>query len=302
MSDCLERCIQSVINQSYVDFELIIIDDGSGDGTSSIIEGYAKEDHRIIFLRNERRRGVSFSRNKGLKEAKGEYVAFIDGDDYYDKDYLMKMVRIAETNNADIAICNWINVTPDGSMIRGRQRAVGSISEKDLYEGMFKTDTIPGYLWIKLFRRSAIEGALFDEDVYIWEDVLFSIKSYKSARTVIATDEPLYYYVNTGKSATISNDYKKRIRVLSHALMTTKKIWSKDIPEKYYRLKRMSMFGTLVDLVFAVKKDAFRCMEKKRIKSYRNLIRKCAFDFFFFSRVPTKEKAKLFIKMLYAMV
>lgn len=96
----LDNCIQSVIQQSYTDFECILVDDGSTDGSSEICDQWAEKDNRIIIV-HQPNGGVSSARNKGLEQAKGEYICFIDSDDWVDVDYLSAMINNLKEKETD---------------------------------------------------------------------------------------------------------------------------------------------------------------------------------------------------------
>ena len=100
----LDNCIQSVIQQSYTDFECILVDDGSTDGSSEICDQWAEKDNRIIIV-HQPNGGVSSARNKGLEQAKGEYICFIDSDDWVDVDYLSAMINNLKEKETDLIIC-----------------------------------------------------------------------------------------------------------------------------------------------------------------------------------------------------
>lgn len=100
----LKKCVSSVLEQSYKDFELILIDDGSSDNSSVICSEFAECDSRVIFI-HQNNSGVSSARNCGLEAAKGEFIAFVDSDDYVEKDWLKLQINAMTANNADVAVC-----------------------------------------------------------------------------------------------------------------------------------------------------------------------------------------------------
>ena len=112
----LDNCIQSVIQQSYTDFECILVDDGSTDGSSEICDQWAEKDNRIIIV-HQPNGGVSSARNKGLEQAKGEYICFIDSDDWVDVDYLSAMINNLKEKETDLIICGLTQEFKDGNCI-----------------------------------------------------------------------------------------------------------------------------------------------------------------------------------------
>lgn len=107
----IEKAIQSVLDQTYPNIEIIVVDDGSTDHTVDVVRSF--HDERIKLFINERNMGPSYSRNRGIKEAKGEWIAFLDGDDWWDKERLEKLLNVAETYQADV-VCDDLYLIVDG--------------------------------------------------------------------------------------------------------------------------------------------------------------------------------------------
>lgn len=188
----LSYCIESILSQSYMDFELLLIDDGSTDSSSLICDKYAAEDSRIKVVHNDNQ-GVSYSRNVGLKLAKGEYIAFCDADDCYKKDFLFKMFDAMNCCNYDLVICNYSYLTGsvEHQVISG---ASGETDKNEVYRRIFIDNTIGGFVWNKLFRKELIEGLFFEEDMQICEDTFFVCKLLKKIEKIFYINEPLYLY------------------------------------------------------------------------------------------------------------
>ena len=98
----LAECLDSILSQSFGDFEVLLVNDASEDGSREICERYAKQDARIRILENEKNLGLSLTRNHGLREAKGDYITFVDSDDLIDSNYLMKLFYVAEQEHAEV--------------------------------------------------------------------------------------------------------------------------------------------------------------------------------------------------------
>ena len=101
----LPRCIESIFAQTFTDFELILVDDGSSDGCAGIIDHYTKCDRRIVAVR-QKNRGVSSARNTGLALASGEYIGFVDADDWIDRNMYLKLITCAKSTEAELVYCN----------------------------------------------------------------------------------------------------------------------------------------------------------------------------------------------------
>ena len=113
----IEKCLNSILRQTYQNLEVIVVDDGSTDGTAGIIRGIAGRDHRIRLLCEENR-GTSAARNYGLEEATGEYLTFVDSDDYIARDYVERLQKRCESTEADMVICGLCYVDEDGRILK----------------------------------------------------------------------------------------------------------------------------------------------------------------------------------------
>lgn len=197
----IDPCIKSILNQTYTNFELLLIDDGSTDASGEICERFAQKDNRVKVIHNTNH-GVSYSRNMGLALAKGEYIAFCDADDLYKRNYLMEMWNAAQFQDADIVICNYSYLHKPQNKIC--ERASGSIEKEEIYRRMFINNTIGGFVWNKFFRKSTIVGIQFDENMQICEDTYFVCRSLKNAEKVYYVGDPLYLY-RVHQNSTMNN-------------------------------------------------------------------------------------------------
>lgn len=188
--ETIRRCIESVVFQTEKNWELLLIDDGSIDGSGDICDLYANSDSRISVIHKENG-GVSSARNAGLKVAKGEYVSFLDADDYIKETYLEEML---EHSPADLIICGFYN--PQGTDFVPDEFS-GNIALNG--EFLKKLIGIPFYLdtpWCKLFKREIIEKLRlsFDENMMLSEDTLFSYQYIKECLIVSVIPNKLYIY------------------------------------------------------------------------------------------------------------
>ncbi len=191
----LRDCIQSILEQTYPNFELIIVDDGSTDKTSEICKDFAERDPRIRYYR-QINRGVSSARNFALTKAYGEYVGFVDSDDIVDQDMYRELVRISDRYRTDITICRYKEFleTPD---LAGRDRKKPIIemfnAETAAYQ-MLTGDKFEGHVWTKLIRRSVLSGLEFNPDLVICEDEVFMLQVLKRSVQIAFIPGEYYYY------------------------------------------------------------------------------------------------------------
>lgn len=187
----LSRCIESVQAQTYNHFELILINDGSKDESLSICRHYAEKDNRIIVL-DQPNGGVASARNAGLAVARGEYLYFIDPDDYAEPDLLERML----TAQADLAVCSYRidNLDSEGNVISTEEKHINQAIESTVE--LIKEDTkILFPLWNKLFCRSYVEDYnIRFLPLSFWEDACFVWEYLKYADKISCIDIPMYHY------------------------------------------------------------------------------------------------------------
>jgi glycosyltransferase involved in cell wall biosynthesis len=193
----LRLCIDSVINQTLQEIEIIIINDGSTDNSKEIILDYVKKDNRIIFI-DSANEGVSSARNKGIEKASGQYIGFVDADDYLDSDIYQKLFYNAEKNNASLAICNAFVIAEEVEPKKRLQLKNESLLVSDkaglvLDFLAFKYDNAN---WNKIYAASIIkENHLqFHKNLSIWEDLLFNLQFIAFVNKIVILNESLYYY------------------------------------------------------------------------------------------------------------
>ena len=194
-ADTIKKSVESVRNQTYTDFELLIVDNGSTDATQEICLKFEKQDGRIKLLHCAER-GVVAGRKLGLEMAQGEYVAFIDADDSYVPEMLQKMLEAAERYDADITSCGYINVYPDGRKDSSFPVTVGVVSTDRFFNCLFEGGTL-GFLWNKFYRKAVLEECVQPENMAVCEDTFMNCSLMRSERKIVILKECLYrYYVN----------------------------------------------------------------------------------------------------------
>lgn len=202
----LPECLKSVIRQSFIDWELIIADDGSEDKTGMICDRFASEDCRIR-VTHMARQGVSAARNACIDMARGKYLAFIDADDRVEDGFLSELYSHAEKDNADITQCSFFftnekgDKTPDPNGVDKIFRGKNVIIDAH-FRG--SQGDIRVSVWAKLFRREVFSDIRFNTDLRIYEDAFYVYECCKIAETVSCFSKPLYDYVQHERSATHS--------------------------------------------------------------------------------------------------
>ena len=211
--DTLVRCVESVINQTFKDWELLLVNDGSSDSSGDLCDAYAAADQRIKVI-HKKNGGVSSARNYGLDNARGEYIAFIDSDDYLYLDFLEKMLK---NTPADMIICGFENEISGSFCPRFNKIDLYQNNEglKELFEVSYYLDTP----WCKLYKSEIISKyqLRFDPNLKLSEDTLFCYECLSKIRTVVVVPEKLYHYDGVWGGAT-----KYRITFEEQAYMSYK--------------------------------------------------------------------------------
>lgn len=243
----LERCLESVKCQTYKDLQIIIIDDGSTDQTGLIADSFAEKDKRFHVIHKENR-GVSAARKTGLEQAVGEYIGFVDGDDYIEPEMYEKLVGLAVEYDADIAHCGYQMVFPDRvDLYHGtKQLKVQDTytGVKDLLEG---TLIEPG-LVNKIYRHKLLEDVEYNENIVINEDLLLNYFLFHRSEKAVFTDVPYYHYMVRKNSASTSDWNEHKIKDPVYVLETmyereNEKELKKIIINRYiYQMVRLIIF------------------------------------------------------------
>lgn len=211
----LKRCLDSVINQTYKNIEIICINDGSKDNSLNILKEYAKKDRRIIIIDNENK-GVSSARNEGIKKSTGEYITFVDSDDWLEVDAVEILYNTILEKNVDVVRSNYYR-----NFEYEKNECIGNLF--DLTNKIYNTkdkhfctsvidklldDTIQGYVWLLFTKReSVLKTSLFKEDIHLLEDIIFYIELFSKVDNIFFLDKPTYHYYCNVNSCTKSSKY-----------------------------------------------------------------------------------------------
>ncbi len=218
----IEATLSSVLAQRVTGFELIVVDDGSTDGTGLLCDGYAARDNRIRVIHKENG-GVSSARNTALKAAEGDYIVLLDGDDTVSEDWLSALLGEAEASSADVVISGLEKTDEAGnSLSRLLPPREGLFTPKTLLDeySELQKEGILGFSGGKLFRRSLLEGEalLFDETIRMAEDLDFFMRLYRRAEKIRLCFACGYRYrqnsaASTGSQSAYSVDYAAQIGI-----------------------------------------------------------------------------------------
>lgn len=196
----IKRCLESVISQTYKNIEIVIINDGSIDKTDSIIKKYIN-DNRIKYY-NRSNHGIGKTRNFGIKEATGEYITFLDSDDYLPNDAIDNLYKLAQKNKLDLVVSDYY---VDNKNIKSEKiKSFPITNVKNNPNLIFDINLAP---WNKLYKKELIENIKFEENLK-YEDAPFVIESIIKAKRIGKLDKGTYYYVINPNSETTIRDEK----------------------------------------------------------------------------------------------
>lgn len=239
----LDRCLLSVINQTYTNLEIILVDDGSPDNSGNICDKWAKQDKRIKVI-HKQNEGLGFARNSGIEIATGEWIAFVDSDDFIDLSMYEKLLTKAIEKNADIVYCGHIKQLSNGTNITITDFADEKIFEKDVFlelsQGFFKPTTIsPKMLtmsvWHAVYRRNIISQPFYSEREVGSEDIHFQVCAMLNARRVVFIPDALYTYCYNGVSLSHTFNLSKydRYKTLNKVINKTYDAYGIKSPSDY---------------------------------------------------------------------
>lgn len=218
-SEYIEKCLTLLLDQQYQDFEIIVVDDGSTDNSSKIVEKITESGDRIRLIHQENQ-GVASARNRGLQEARGEWIWFVDADDRPDIHWLTAVGTHLDDSRRDIIFGEFVKVYPDGQEEKVATEYSGEISPEEL-AGCFMKEQYAtgffGYLWCKLIRKSFIEesGVQFQAGLTLAEDLKFMVQLYRnSPRCLLLHENAMYYTVDAVNSSGEKEiDYKAQLEI-----------------------------------------------------------------------------------------
>lgn len=244
--DVVSRCLDSLINQTYKNIEIIVVDDGSKDDSKKIIKSYKNKNIYYYYKENG---GLSSARNYGIKKANGEYLLFVDSDDYVSDNYVEKLYNSIIDNNSNIAICDIKRVYSDHESIN---RMNNNIIDSCMYPAA----------WNKMYKKSLFKNIEFPEGK--WYEDLGTTPKLTMNNKYSLVNEPLYYYVQNDKS--IMHTFDDRIFDMYYIVEDLEK---NDSGNNYDKLEFINVYHLLIGTVFRnsfIKK--FKIKDIKKIHNY----------------------------------
>lgn len=199
----LKKCIDSLLKQNFEDYEIIVINDLSPGNAEEIIKSY--NDKKIVYIKNKTNKGIGYNRNLGIKKAKGEYVCFIDSDDYVKEDFISKMYSYSKENNLDLCVCDYVNVDEEGNKLKEFNLSDFRITNyEENNKILCEINLAP---WNKLYKKDMlIKNKVKFSETLKYEDLSFVALSIKNSKKIGKINEQLNYYTIHKNSETTTRD------------------------------------------------------------------------------------------------
>lgn len=199
-AEFLSRCLNSVLNSTYSNLEVICVNDGSTDNSLSILTDFVRNDDRVKII-NKYNGGVSSARNAGLDAATGDYVAFIDSDDWIHSQYFEFLMRLAKENEADVVVCSELH---SDKKIEEKLYTAAQLSYRPLrVQECTQIYTVKRRVWGRVYKKALINNIRFDDTIKFGEDTVYNLTAICSKKNikVIYLELPLYFYYERSDSA-----------------------------------------------------------------------------------------------------
>lgn len=260
----LDRCLESLVNQTLSDIEIIVINDGSKDSSLDIINKYLKNYKDKMKLIDQKNCGISVARNNGIKIAQGKYLGFVDSDDFVDVSMFEKLYNSIEKSKSDIVVCNYLKYQDKNNILK--IDVVKNVHSDNIYKSPDMINSIDYAPWNKLYKRELFDNIEFPVNKK-YEDLNTILKVFLNAKSISTLNSYLYFYrVNElGETLTINNKVGDILFIIDDLLKYSK---SQD---KYYLLedefKKMA-----VDKLFYYLILSYQLKDKHYIMEFRNNI------------------------------
>lgn len=285
----LEKCIRSIMSQTLKEIEIICINDGSTDNSLEILKKLQKEDNRIIII-DKKNEGVSIARNIGIERARGEFLSFIDSDDWIDKNYYEICYKKLKISESDIIVTDFFSENINGENQK-YEKDVFSLEkiEKIRYVEDILLINVTGALWNKIIRKEIVQrkNIRFEKELKVGEDIYFLIEILKEANSIIKLNKAFLHYIQH------NNNTIKNIKI--EYIINFHKVYSKLIKNISFQIdknKVITGYIIIVSWLFLANKEVFAKENEFYLNDYLNKASECNI------KLIKNKKLKIFVKIL----
>ena len=285
----IEKCVNSLLRQTYKNIEVILINDGSTDNTPSICLELRKRDNRIRYISTENK-GVSHARNEGLLIAEGEFITFVDADDYVEPNMYEEIIKNMKESSADIGICGY----DYGNSIEEKDLGIEIFNRDDAIKNLFYDNSYRGFLWNKVYKKEVLYDVeqkikLFNEKLKIMEDLVYNYDAFEKINKVVYNHKRFYHYIQRETSVLNTEFSKARLTTLIALDNLISRINYKEIKNKL-KIHYLKSASYSLYYMKKVDKENFNIIEdlKKAKRKYKK-------DILYCKNIHCKEKLKCII-------
>lgn len=291
VSNYLDNCIKSIINQTYKNIEIILVDDGSTDDSSNICDKYLKKDKRIKVI-HKSNGGLSSARNIGIVNSNGEYITFIDSDDYVEKEYVEVLYKNIIKYSSDISIGSHKVIYESGKIIYKSNNLEYSCTPKETLKNMLYDNGIDVSAWAKLYKRELFKSIRYPEG-RLFEDAATTYKLIDKSKKISVNLKPIYNYTIRKDSITGESFTLKKLDLIKSTIEMCNYI-KKKYPDLISACDRRLMYAHLItlsqvsiskekytdirkELMLYIKKNRIKVLKDKNIKKIDRFGLLCTF-------------------------
>ena len=283
----LNRCIDSLISQTYQNIEIILVDDGSTDSSSEIVDGYLKKDNRIKVFHKDNG-GLSDARNKGIEISKGKYLSFVDSDDYVTNTYIETLYNTIIEYEADISICSYKVNYETGQILKKGKNKKGVYSTEKALKNMLYHRDFDVSAWAKLYKKELFNGIIFPKG-RLFEDAATTYKLMMKSKRISYNLKEEYYYIIRDKSITTNSFNLQKMDLI----VSTKEMFD-EVSLNYPRLKKAAkrrlVYAYLSTLSQLVQSNDQSSKYEKQEQSIYNYIKKNGKSVLWDINAPIRDK------------
>ena len=286
----LEKCMESIFNQTYKNLEILLVDDGSPDGCPALCDAYAKKDKRVRVV-HKKNGGISDARNAGVAESSGQYIAFVDSDDYVESDYIEYLYSLIKKYNCKMSLCQHTVKFEGGREICYGKNGDDLLTSKDCIERMLYNDVIDTSCWAKLFSADLAKKFLYPKGK-LFEDIGTVYKFFIESEQIACGWQSKYFYMMRPKSIVHCNfnPHKLDLLEMTDSMASEVKSIFPDLEKACLRRQVYSRFSTLNQML-DVKEKVYKEKRKEIIRCIKENKKALLSD----KKLPRRDKLALYL-------